>query len=97
MILLVDPNEESLGIVVVNTSALWPVPIQSTGFEEPVSFLKKEVISDELLSIIFRHLIERVILSLELSVEFFKSLGYLVSDFRSIGNVENSWSEWELG
>jgi hypothetical protein len=32
LILLVDPDKESLGIVVVDTSALWPFTVETAGF-----------------------------------------------------------------
>ena len=38
LILLIDPDEESFGIVVENTSALWPVAVKTTGLKETISF-----------------------------------------------------------
>ena len=37
LILFVDPDEESLGIVVENTSSGWPVSVETTGLEESVT------------------------------------------------------------
>ena len=37
LILLVDPDKESLGLIVENTSAGWPVPIETARLEESVS------------------------------------------------------------
>ena len=53
LILLIDPSKECLFIIVIDTSVLWPVPIQSTGIKEPISFLKEEVILNQLFSILF--------------------------------------------
>ena len=49
LILLIDPGKESFGIVVVNTSVLWPVSVETTGFKESITLLEEEVILDELL------------------------------------------------
>ena len=38
LILLIDPDEESLGIVVEDTSALWPVAVETTSLKETISF-----------------------------------------------------------
>ena len=37
LILFVDPDEESLSIVVENTSSGWPVSVETTGLEESVT------------------------------------------------------------
>jgi hypothetical protein len=43
LVLLVDPDEESLGIVVENTSARWPVSIEATGLKESVALPVKRM------------------------------------------------------
>ena len=55
LILFVDPNKESLFFVMENTSACWPVSIETTGLEESVSFLEEEVIGDQLSLLLFGH------------------------------------------
>ena len=40
LILFVDPNEESLLVVMEDASSLGPVPIEASCFEESVSFLE---------------------------------------------------------
>ena len=40
LIFLIDPHKESLGIIVEDTSASWPVAIQATGIKESISFLE---------------------------------------------------------
>ena len=37
LIFFVDPDEESLGIVVEDTSALWPVAVETAGLEETIT------------------------------------------------------------
>ena len=44
LILLIDPDEESLGIIMENTSSAWPVSVKVASSEESVSLLEKEVI-----------------------------------------------------
>ena len=38
LIFFINPNEESFGIIVENTSARWPVSVQIACLEESVSF-----------------------------------------------------------
>jgi hypothetical protein len=40
LVLLVDPDEESFGVVVEDTSALGPVAVETAGFEETVTLPK---------------------------------------------------------
>ena len=49
LVLLVDPNEESLLLVVEDSTTLRPVSVQATGFEETITLLEEEVIRDELI------------------------------------------------
>ena len=37
LILLIDPDEESLGVVVEDTSALGPVAVETAGIEETIA------------------------------------------------------------
>jgi hypothetical protein len=37
LVLLVDPDEESLGVVVEDASAGWPVSVEVAGLEESVA------------------------------------------------------------
>ena len=60
LILFVDPDEESLGIVVEDTSASGPVAVQAASFEESISLLEKEVIVDELGLDLFGHTVKGV-------------------------------------
>ena len=73
LILLIDPDEESLGIVVIDTSSLWPVSLETAGFKIFVSTLEKEMIGDELVLLSSGHLGEGVIFTRKITSEFSKS------------------------
>jgi hypothetical protein len=94
LILFVYPHKESLGIIVEDSSARWPVSVQSTGFKEPVSFFEKEVVSDELLLVSFAHSSKRVELSgkvtLELTTCLNNLLFYLISLI--LGDSRSKWN-----
>ena len=49
MVLLVDPNEESLLLVVEDSTTLRPVSVETASFEEAITLLEEEVIRDELI------------------------------------------------
>jgi len=40
LIFFIDPDEESLGVIVEDTTALGPVTVETAGFEETISFPK---------------------------------------------------------
>ena len=61
LILLVDPDEEGLGSIVEDTSALGPVSLHASSDEVLVSRHKEEVVVDELLPHFLVHPSERVI------------------------------------
>jgi len=44
LILFIDPDEECLFLVVINTSSGWPVSVKTTRFKESISFFEKEMI-----------------------------------------------------
>ena len=73
LIFFVNPDEESLVVVMEDTSSLWPVSLETAGFEIFVSTLEEEVIGDELLSLVIGHFWEGVVFTLEFSGEFVKS------------------------
>ena len=55
LILFIDPDKESLIVVVENTTAFWPVAVKTTGFKDTISLFKEEVISDELVPLSISH------------------------------------------
>ena len=97
LILFVNPDEESLGFVVEDTTGLRPLALETARLEVLVTTLEEEVISDELLLIGFRHGGEGVVLSSELTVEFVQgrhNLGLdLTTLFSSDGGTERVVSE----
>ena len=42
LILLINPNKESLGIIMEDTSSIRPVSVKTTSIEESISLLEKE-------------------------------------------------------
>ena len=55
LILFIDPDQESLFLVVEDTSASWPVSVETTGLQESVSLLEQEVIGDQLSLLFLSH------------------------------------------
>jgi hypothetical protein len=55
LILFIDPDQESLFLVMEDTSASWPVSVETTGLQESVSLLEQEVIGDQLSLLFFGH------------------------------------------
>ena len=84
MIFLVDPNQEGLGIIVVDSSVIRPVPIYSACFKKSVSFLEEEVVSNKLILFSLRHCSKSVIFSLQLSIESLECLQNISFDFSSL-------------
>jgi len=93
LILFVDPDEESLGIVMEDTSSFWPVSLESCGFEIFVTTLEKEMISNKLLLLGFSHVTKRIVSTLKITSEFTKSGGNKLFDFVSLLSCNGS-SEW---
>jgi len=93
LILFVNPNKEGFGIVVEDTSSLWPVSLESSRLKIFVSSLEKEMIGDQLFSIGVRHVTERVVFTFEVTLEFSKSRDDEFLDFESLrsGNVGTEW------
>ena len=69
LILLVNPDEESLGVVVEDATGLRPVALETARLEVLVATLEEEVVLDELVLLSLSHAGERVVLALELTVE----------------------------
>lgn len=68
LILFIDPDEEGLIIIVIDSSSSWPVSVESTSLQESVTFLEQEVVCDELFSLSISEFSERVIFSLKISI-----------------------------
>jgi hypothetical protein len=76
LIFLVNPCQESLGIVVENTSTFRPVTVKATSLKETVTFLEQEVIINQLLLLLGGHGAERVISSLKVTGKSREGGGY---------------------
>ena len=63
LVLLVDPCQESLFIIMEDASAIRPVSVETTGFKESITLLEQEVIFNELLLVLGLHSLEWVVLS----------------------------------
>ena len=68
VIFFVDPDEESLGFVVVDTTSVGPVAAGVSGLEEAISFLEEEVVLNKLVLDILGHSLEWVVSAGELSI-----------------------------
>jgi len=93
LILFVNPDEEGFGIVVEDTSSLWPVSLESSRLKIFVSTLEEEVIGDQLLSISIGHVSEGVVFTFEVTLELSESRDDEFLDFESLGsgNVGTEW------
>merc|ERR1712242_49133 len=69
LILLIDPDKESLGSIVEDTSALRPVSLHTSNSQISVARHKKEVIINKLLSDLLIHSSQRIVLSSKVSSE----------------------------
>merc|ERR1712212_37916 len=69
LILLVDPDEESLLVVVEDATTLRPVTLHTSNSQVPVSRDKEEVVVDQLLADLLVHASQRVVVSGKVSGE----------------------------
>ena len=74
LILFVDPDKEGLLIVMENTTTFWPVSVEAACLKESISFLKKEMVIDELLLLCSSHRSKRIESASELTFEGVASL-----------------------
>jgi len=69
LVLFVDPDKECLGIVVEDSTSLGPLTLETTALEIFVTTLEEEMIGNKLFAVIITHISERVVFSLELTIE----------------------------
>jgi len=69
LILLVDPDQESLGIVVEDASALGPVTLHASHFQVRVSRHEQEVVIDQLLADLLIHASQGVVFASQVTIE----------------------------
>ena len=93
LILLINPHEEGLGIVMEDTSVFGPLSLKSSGLEIFVSTLEKEMIGDKLFLLGIGHGLEGEIFSLKITGEFVKSGNDELLDVSSLlgGNASSEW------
>ena len=96
LVLLVDPDEESLGVVVEDTTGFGPVALETATFEILVTTLEEEVIGNKLGLLGFGHGAKRVILTLEFASESGESGGDLLLNFTSLDS-SHSCAQWVVG
>jgi len=84
LILFVNPDEESLGIVMVNTTAFRPVTLETAGLEVLVATLEKEMVLNESVTLRISHGFKRVVGSLEFAGKVAKSLDDLAFEFLTV-------------
>ena len=92
MILFVDPDEESLLIVVEYASSFGPVSVKTTCIQEPVAFFEEEVVSDQLVLLSLSHGAERIESTGELSLELAASLNNFLLNLVSLLS-RDTWAE----
>jgi hypothetical protein len=96
LIFFINPNEERFSGIVEDTSTRWPVSVQVASFEEAISFLEQEVVSDELFSCCFVHAFEWVEGTSEVTLELAAGVNDLGHDLESL-LLGDTWSEWISG
>jgi len=93
LIFFVDPDEESLGIVMEDTSTRWPVSVKVASRKESVSLLEEDMVVDELLLISGGHTFEWVEFTSKITFESAAGSGDFVHDFESL-ILGNTWTKW---
>jgi len=70
LIFFVNPDEESLSIIMEDSSTLWPVSLETAGFKIFISTLEEEMIGNELGFLSRGHLRKGVVFTFKFSSEF---------------------------
>ena len=92
LILLVDPDEEGLLVVVEDASAFWPVSVEVAGIEEAVTLIEQEMIVDKLLLLLRSHGSKGIEGTSKFSFKTVASLDNLLLDLISLF-LRNSWTK----
>jgi len=96
LILLIDPDVEGSSLVHEDSSARWPVTVETSSLKVFVTLQKENVLLDELLSELLIHAFDSVDLTLEISIESFEGTSNVIQDLKSVF-FGDSRSEWEFG
>jgi len=81
LVFFVDPHKESFVLVVEDTTARWPVAVKTDSFEETITLLEKEMVSNKLLAILFAHSGKGIESTSEVTLEGLASCDNLSHDF----------------
>ena len=76
-----------------DASSFGPFSVETTGIEESISFLKEEMIGNQLLLLGFRHGTERIEGSFKFTFKSAASLDNFLLDLISLFPC-NSWAKW---
>ena len=95
LILLVDPDEEGLLVVMEDASAFGPVSVEVASIQESVSLLEEEVIVDQLLLLGWSHGAKGVECASELACESVAGLDYFLFNLVPLLSGD-SWAKREL-
>ena len=85
LILFIDPDQESLCIIVVDTATLGPVTLHASGDQVLVSRHEQEVIVDQLLTVGLGHAEQWVVSSGEICLELLEGALHQVLDVQALG------------
>jgi hypothetical protein len=92
LIFLVNPDKESLGIIMENTSSRWPVSVEVACVKESVSLLEEEMIIDQLVLVCLAHALKWVEFTLKVSFEGVTGCDNLVHNLKSL-SFADTWSK----
>jgi hypothetical protein len=67
LILLIDPYQESLVLIVEDASSVGPVSVKAHSLQESIALLEKEVVVNKLLPLVFSKVVQGVVSSLEIT------------------------------
>lgn len=84
LVFFIYPDKEGLVDVVEDASVLRPFAVEAAGVKEAVSFLEQEMVSDQLVSLVFGHGRKWVVGALQLSIESLDGLQDLAFDIASL-------------
>jgi len=96
LILLIDPDEECLGVVVEDATSLGPFTLESAGLKVLITTLEKEMVCNKLLTVGIRHGGKGVVLALQLASEGAESRHNLLLDFATLLGSDGG-AKWVIG
>lgn len=94
LVFFIDPDKESLVLVVEDASSVRPVSVKTNCLKESVALLKEEVIVNQLLSLGLSHVVEGIVSTSEVASETLQGLHNILLNLYSL-LICNSWSKRE--